>query len=266
MKKKYLYALGVFFAIALIAGIAGSTDPDAQFRRALKNQDIKLMEKISHDNPGLMIDGKKATGILQAFEDAKAKAKAKAERLAKEKAERLAKEKAERLAKEKAEQERIAKLTKKIDYSKLNRLFQRPTIYLRKYVIVTPPTNALSFAFSKVPSYLAKNFGMISYVKSRGTAWNQIRLINNVNSILPIGMYNDIVDYWWNKSDTKLNDTTLLYIKKAKFYVVTKSKFINTYGRDAAYVSNGDYVIILYYLELKDGTKIKSSLNLKELH
>ena len=109
--KWYLYALGAFFAIAVIAALTGFKDPDAQFRRALKTQNVELMEKISHDNPGLIVDGKKATDILQPFEEAKAKAEA--ERLAKQKAEeeRLAKEKAEkeRIAKEKAEAERLAK-------------------------------------------------------------------------------------------------------------------------------------------------------------
>ena len=110
--KWYLYTLGAFIVIAVIAGLTGYKDPDAQFKRALKSQNIELMEKISHDNPDLMIEGKKATDILQPLEKAKAEqiAKEKAEKLAKERAEseRIAKEKAEKIAKEKAE-----KLTKK---------------------------------------------------------------------------------------------------------------------------------------------------------
>jgi len=114
--KWYLYALGAFAVFAMIAGLSGTTEPDAQFKRAQQSNDTALMKKISDRNPDLIIGGEKASDIVIRLEE---KEKAEAERVAKEKAEaeRVAKEKAEaeRVAKEKAEQE--AKKVPKDKYS-----------------------------------------------------------------------------------------------------------------------------------------------------
>ena len=86
--KWYLYALGAFAVFAMIAGLSGTTEPDAQFKRAQQSNDTALMKKISDRNPDLIIGGEKASDIVIRLEE---KEKAEAERVAKEKAEQEAK-------------------------------------------------------------------------------------------------------------------------------------------------------------------------------
>ena len=111
--KWYLYALGAFAVFAMIAGLSGATEPDAQFKRAQQSNDTALMKKISDRNPDLIIGGEKASTIVTRLEE---KQKAEAEKIAKEKAE------AEKIAKEKAETERLKKekLAKELAIAKSN--------------------------------------------------------------------------------------------------------------------------------------------------
>jgi len=169
---------------------------------------------------------------------------------------KIAKEKAEQenAKREKAEADRLAKLTEKMDYNDLNRLFKRSSKYIGKHIVVKPPNHTLSFSFTKTS--VGEDFANIAYVKSVGTNWGEITLLNNSNVVLPNDIYNKLMDYGWDTLKRELTMQSLLYVKKAKFYVTDNNSFDKTFGSSAAYISGGgDETIILYYLELNDGTK-----------
>jgi len=275
--KWYLYALGAFAVFAMIAGLSGATEPDAQFKRAQQKNDIALMKKISNNNPDLIIGGEKASDIVIRLEE---KQKAEAERLAKEKAEtervkkeKLAKElaiaksngynsyaeyqkaEAEKIAKEKieaekkAEAEKIAKERAKrtinVDRNELNRVLSRPSKYLGKIIHYKEKITwdyVIEYATLDTDNSKLKLMSIYK-VKAKGANWKE-----NLQPMLfiPIDIYNEMDDKFYNKTGKNMGDY-LMQTNEIEMIAVSGKKLnkIFKHGQIDRYVDNGETALII---------------------
>lgn len=275
--RKIIYIpIILFLLVMVIASINIALESESEtFQRNLSYNDFKSAKEILKKNPDLLIDGEKASILLEKkiknyqkelkekqelerakrVEEAKAKAKklkiqkAEEERLKKEKAKKEEKARLKREAEARAKAKKIAKeraeRTIFVDRNELNRVFTRPSRYIGKIIKFKDKIN-----WDYVTEFSLLNDGSRNYkfyqiykFKVRGANWSEI---TQPLLFMPRDIFKAIDNDFYNKTSKNFTDY-LMQSNEIELITLSASDFNRLTGHEkiGKYIYPNDTVIII---------------------